>query len=295
MLPRVPEAASLRSLTVNFVAPVAPGAAQAEVDVLRSGKSATQVLATLRQEGAPVAVALGAFGAPRESAISVAATAEAPQLAAPETIEPFPYIAGMTPDFFQHLEMRLADGGFPYSGASTSHMDGWMRFRQAPPTFDIRHFVTLVDCWPPAVVQMLSELKPGSSMTWTLEIVDDVTAEPDTHWAYSVRTDTAEGGYAHTDARVWHPDGGSSRSAGRRSRSSARPGWFGEQPGDELPPLSAPSADEIRPARPDARVVFHSVGVDQRRPLRPVLLEEKATTLPPREAPWRLPPWPPRR
>ncbi len=207
MLPHVPEAASLRSLTVNFVAPVVPGAAQAEVEVLRSGKSATQVLGTLRQEGAPVAVALGAFGAPRESAISVAATAEAPQMAAPETIEPFPYIAGMTPDFFQHLEMRLADGGFPYSGASTSHMDGWMRFRQAPPTFDIRHFVTLVDCWPPAVVQMLSELKPGSSMTWTLEIVDDVTAEPDTHWAYSVRTDVAGGGYGHTDARVWHPDG----------------------------------------------------------------------------------------
>lgn len=207
LLPQVPESASLRSLTVNFVAPVAPGAAQADVEVLRSGKSATQVLGTLRQEGAPVAVALGAFGSPRESAANVAPTAQMPQLPAPESIDPFPYIAGMTPDFFQHVEMRLADGGFPYSGATTSHMDGWMRFREAPPTFDIRHLVTLVDCWPPSVVQMLSELKPGSSMTWTLEIVDDVIAEPDTHWAYAVRTDIAGDGYAHTGAHVWHPDG----------------------------------------------------------------------------------------
>ena len=47
MLPHVPQAASLRSLTVNFVAPVAPGAAQADVEVLRSGKSATQALSLI--------------------------------------------------------------------------------------------------------------------------------------------------------------------------------------------------------------------------------------------------------
>lgn len=207
LLPQVPEGAWLRSLTVNFVAPVAPGEARADVEVLRSGKSATQVLGTLRQEGAPVAVALGAFGSSRESAVRVEPTVTMPQLAAPETIDPFPYIAGMTPDFFQHVEMRLADGGFPYSGSTTSHMDGWMRFRQAPPVFDERHFVTLGDAWPPAVIQMLSQFAPGSSLTWSLEITEDVAAEPDTHWAYAVRTDRAEGGYAHTDARIWHPDG----------------------------------------------------------------------------------------
>ena len=74
LLPQVPEGAWLRSLTVNFVAPVAPGEARADVEVLRSGKSATQVLGTLRQEGAPVAVALGAFGSSRESAVRVEPT-----------------------------------------------------------------------------------------------------------------------------------------------------------------------------------------------------------------------------
>ena len=103
--------------------------------------------------------------------------------------------------------MRLADGGLPFSGAQTSHMSGWMRFREAPPTFDERHFVSIADAWPPAVIQMLPEPAPASSLTWTLEILDDVAAAPDTHWAYGVHTDLARDGYAHTDARIWHPDG----------------------------------------------------------------------------------------
>ena len=39
------------------------------------------------------------------------------------------------------------------------------------------------------------------------EVVVAVTAEPDTHWVYAVHTDHAADGYAHTDARIWHPDG----------------------------------------------------------------------------------------
>ncbi len=197
----------LRSLTVNFVAPVAPGEAVADAQILRAGSSATQGMVLLRQEDKPVAAVLAAFGAPRESTIHVEPKATMPTLPEPETIDPFPYLPGMTPDFFQHIEMRLADGGLPMSGAETSHMTGWMRFRQAPPVFDVRHFVTLADSWPPAVLQMVSTPTPGSSLTWTLELVDDVTAEPDTHWAYAVDTDYAKDGYAHTDARIWHPDG----------------------------------------------------------------------------------------
>ena len=207
---QLPEAAPpLRSLTVNFVAPVAPGEAVADVSILRSGSSATQGMVTLRQGEAVVAVLLGAFGASRESAAVVEPTAVTmPDLPAPEGIEPFPYIAGATPDFFKHVELRLADGGFPFSGADTSHMTGWMRFREAPATFDARHFVSIADAWPPAVIQMFPEPKPASSLTWTLELLDDdVSAAPDTHWAYAVHTDQSRHGYAHTHATIWHPDG----------------------------------------------------------------------------------------
>lgn len=198
----------LRSATVSFVAPVTPGEAEVEATILRAGSTATQGQVLLRQGEAVGAAMLATFGAPRPSAVVVEPTAVTmPDLPDPESIEPFPHVTGMTPDFFAHVELRLADGGFPFSGAGTSHMTGWMRFREAPETFDARHFVTIADAWPPAVIQMLSRPTPASSLTWTLEILDDVTAAPDTHWAYAVHTDQAKNGYANTHAQIWHPDG----------------------------------------------------------------------------------------
>lgn len=197
----------LRSMTVSFVAPVTAGSAGIEARVLRAGSRATQAEAHLVQEGQVGAAMLASFGGERESTVQVTPRVLMPDLPAPDGVEALPHIPGMTPDFFQHVELRLADGGWPYSGAHTSHMQGWMRFREAPPTFDEEHFVSLVDAWPPAVIQMLSTPAPASSLTWTLEILGDITAAPDTHWAYDVRTDHAAHGYAHTEAHVWRPDG----------------------------------------------------------------------------------------
>lgn len=197
----------LRAVTISFVAPVAPGAAEAEATVLRSGSSATQGQVHLRQDGQVVAAMLASFGAPRESSIAVAPTTQLPAFAGPDEALALPHLPGRTPDFFAHLDLRLADGGLPYSGSETSHMRGWMRFRQAPPRFEEEHLVSLVDAWPPAPIQMLDRPRPGSSLTWTLEIVGDVRAEPDAWWAYEVRTDHAADGYAHTHAHVWRPDG----------------------------------------------------------------------------------------
>lgn len=197
----------LRSLTVSFVAPVAPGETQVEATVLRAGRAATQGQALMRQDGQVVAAALASFGTGRPSAVTVAPAEPMPALPDPDGIEAFPHIPGLTPDFFAHVELRLADGGMPYSGAATSHMTGWMRFRETPPTFGEEHFVTLADAWPPAVIQQLTEMAPASSLTWTLELLGDVAVAPDAQWAYDVRTHHAAEGYAHTDARIWRADG----------------------------------------------------------------------------------------
>lgn len=206
---RLPEAGTLplRSATVSFVAPVAPGEAHAEVSILRQGSRATQGQVHLVQEGQVVAAILASFGAERESSISVPPSTPMPPFAGPDEAQALPYVPGVTPDFFAHVDMRLADGGMPYSGAATSHMQGWMRFRQAPPRFGEEHFVSLVDSWPPATIQMLGEPRPASSLTWTIELLEDPSAEPDAWWAYEVRTDHAAHGYGHTHAHVWRPDG----------------------------------------------------------------------------------------
>lgn len=197
----------LRSMTVSFVAPATAGPADLDVSVLRAGSSVTQGQVTMRQDGAVVAVLLASLGAERASTVSVAPSAAYPVLPSPDETTALPHVPGVTPDFFAHVDLRLADGGMPYTTASTSHMLGWMRFREPTPTFGEEHFVSLVDAWPPAVIQMLAQPRPASSLTWTLELVEDVTAEPDEFWAYEVRTDHAGHGYGHTHAHVWRPDG----------------------------------------------------------------------------------------
>lgn len=197
----------LRAVTTSFVAPVAPGSADAEVTVLRSGSSATQGQVHLRQDGQVVAALLGSFGAPRQSGLTIAPAVTMPDLAAPDDALAVPYIPGQTPDFFRHVDLRLAEGGVPYTGSGISHVHGWMRFREAPPRFGEEHLVALVDAWPPAPIQMLTEPRPASTLTWTLEILGDPAAEPDAWWGYDVRTDHAGEGYAHTHAHVWRPDG----------------------------------------------------------------------------------------
>ena len=197
----------LRSMTVSFVGPLEPGEAELQPRILRAGRSAVQGEVLVVQDGDVEAAMLASFGRPRASQVVVDPDAQRSDLTPPEEVSVIPFIEGTSPGFLAHVDLRTADGGWPYSSAGTSHLKGYMRFREAPPVFGEEHFVSLLDAWPPAVIQMLDQPRPASSMTWTLELLDDVAAAPDTFWQYEVRTDQARDGYAHTEAHVWHPDG----------------------------------------------------------------------------------------
>ena len=201
----------LRSLTVSFVAPPAGDEPlQVEARVLRAGTNVTQCQATLLQGETILATGLASFGRHRESAVTVAPAHPMPELVDPETIEPFPYLEGLTPEFFRFVDLRLVSGGLPYTGSETAGMTGWMAFREPPAAFGEEHLVALADAWPPAVIQMLTDFAPASSLTWTLELVTELDAEsaPDGgRFAYEVETDAAGDGYAHTHAMLWRPDG----------------------------------------------------------------------------------------
>ena len=121
----------LRSATVSFVAPALAGAATLTAEVFRQGKSATQAEARLMQDGQVVAVLLASFGQPRESGIQVEPIHVAPEfkVVAPLDVPQMPYIAGMMPEFFQHIDIRWAKGKPPFSGATRPDFAGWMRYR----------------------------------------------------------------------------------------------------------------------------------------------------------------------
>lgn len=194
----------MRSMQVSFVGPVTPDEpATVEAEILREGKAVSQVQGRIMQGGEPRLVALASFGGDRESAVAVESL-PAPDARAVEACQALPYIKGVTPEFTQHIEMRWAFGGFPFSGAGGREMGGWMQFREAPEAITDAHIVALVDSWPPAVLPHLKSPAPASSLSWALDIMHPRPEIKPGDWLlYRATIDQAGSGYGHTQAGIW--------------------------------------------------------------------------------------------
>src|SRR5699024_7362737 len=146
----------------------------------------------MRQDGEVVAVALASFGRHRESALTVAPSHPAPDLGAPDAVEAFPYIEGMTPEFYRFLELRQTGGALPYGGADTSGLTGWCALREQAEGFRAEHLVAIDAARPRAPLQMLCGLAPARSRTRPLQLVEEVnagTVASDVWFAYEVAPD----------------------------------------------------------------------------------------------------------
>lgn len=197
----------LRSFSLSFVAPAAPGPVSLRGEVLREGKSVMQAMVTARQGEQVVAVMLASFGAARESAIMVKAPGLEPMKSSDEAMK-FPFIQGMMPDFLQHFDMRYAAGMPPYSGSSVPDFAGYMRFAETPKAMTTAALICLVDTWPPSVLPMLKGPAAASSLTWTMELLEEPDNRPaDTLWQYAVTTDQCSEGYGQSRAVIADQDG----------------------------------------------------------------------------------------
>ncbi|MFG1495943.1 thioesterase family protein [Saccharospirillum sp. HFRX-1] len=198
----------LRSINISFVGPLATDQDFAfKTEVLRSGKYVTQAEARVIQDGQVCVVLLASFGDRRDSVTRAEASDEMP-FVMPEKPTLFPYITGVTPQFFQHLDMTLLDGGFPFSGSKTSHHGGFMRFKDQPAAWTEAHLIALIDTWPPTLLQQLKKPAPASTLTWNLEFLHPHRPMSSDAWfGYRAVTRQAGEGYGHTDANVWDEHG----------------------------------------------------------------------------------------
>ena len=207
---KVPSGRPVRSLSITFVGPLLMGEAVAfEVEVLREGKSVSQILGRAVQNGAVVAIAQGSFGASRESSVRVEAE-PAPAMKALEDCQELPYLAGITPEFTRFLAMRWGQGGMPFSNTPSRQMGGWVRLRSdvSHDRVSEAHLLALVDAWPPAVLSYLKSHAPGSSLTWTIEFVHPLPSLTTHDWClYQAEIEHALDGYGHIAARLWTKDG----------------------------------------------------------------------------------------
>ncbi|AOS97095.1 hypothetical protein AUP74_01664 [Microbulbifer aggregans] len=210
MSARVSGDASLRSITFSFVAPAEPGDLEVSTAVLRAGKSVTQVEGRALQDGQPVIAALASFGSGRESSVK-ADMAPAPDFPSPDQCPALPDVPGLVPEFTRHFDYRIARGAMPFSGSHVRELGGWVRFRHeetsdAPAA--IGHLLALIDAWPPALLPMLTQPAPASSLTWTIEFMEPLSDMPATEWwQYLAEVEQAADGYGVIGAKLWDSNG----------------------------------------------------------------------------------------
>lgn len=198
----------MRSFNCNFVGPLlVEEPFTIEVEILRQGKSVTQVLARAIQNGQTSVLCQASFGEARESKIKVESV-DTHGMTIPKKPKFLPHIPKVTPSFIRNFDLALDDGKLPFTGSKKSHIHGWMRFKKPPVEYTDAHLICIIDAWPPTILQMLRWPAPASTMCWNVEFIHPhCEFKPQDWFAYQATTRQAADGYVHTEANIWDQQG----------------------------------------------------------------------------------------
>lgn len=209
---------SLRSSTTVFAGQVVPGELEIDVQVLRRGRSAVQVAASVRNAGAEAGASVVAvFGGPRRGPSFV--DVRPPEVPAPldcpryEDSMPAELLALGTPPFWTKVEVRRALGHAPWDdyAPTTSDSASWLRF-QVPPvladgSLDPLGVLTLADRMPGSV----SEKTGPEGPRWyapSADLTVHLLAALRTEWVLAHdRARWADGGWASAETTLWDQQG----------------------------------------------------------------------------------------
>lgn len=198
----------LRSMSTNFVGPLlAKEAFTISVEIIRSGKNVSQIQARAIQNGKVCVLSQFCFAQGRKSKVAVENN-EKHAMTTPSKAKFIPQIPKVTPKFLRHFDLSIEDGGLPFLGSKKSHYFGWMRYTSPPEIMSEAHLISIIDAWPPTVLQMLRLPAPASTVSWNLELVYPHKEILPTDWfAYKAHTRQAADGYGHTEASIWDAHG----------------------------------------------------------------------------------------
>jgi acyl-CoA thioesterase len=202
----IPSDMSLRSVSVSFVAPLNAGEAIVKRRVLRRGGSVIQTCIEITQQDQSMLVMLASFGKHRSSEYFLEGE-DVPSWSSDE-VKTLPK-KGPVPEFTRHFDYQILQGSLPFSRGNLRSLGGQIRFNE-----DVESNVTypellaLIDAWPPVSLTLLSSPAAASSMTWTVEFIDDMRDfKASDWWVYLANIEYAADGYHHIEAKMWRPDG----------------------------------------------------------------------------------------
>jgi len=198
---------SLVTANAIFVAPVPPGAVTVDVEVLRNGRSASQVAADLRVPGVPGPALRvhGVFGAAHDTQL-VHEEVRFPEVPGPhevavpeERANPFGHI-----NFHDQTEWRPVS---PLDDPGKGHFLGWVRMHEGEP--DLLTLAVHGDVLGPAVGRAIGPGAGGFSfMVLSLEIGIRFVRPPVTPWVLQeIEAWHIGDGYATGPARLWDEQG----------------------------------------------------------------------------------------
>ena len=201
----------LRSMMVNFISAAGPGTIEIQCEQLHRGKSSTWAEARVSQAGKLIATVTVFFGKSRDSAITV----DAPQRPEAPSPEQAPEMMGdnnpLAPIFTRNYQMRFALGQAPVSASADSQQGVWMRYRNREEPLGEAQLVAMLDLPPPAVMQMFTEPKPISSISWHIEFLDHLN---DPHsdayrgwWFMHSSAKACADGYSQEHSTLFTPSG----------------------------------------------------------------------------------------
>jgi acyl-CoA thioesterase len=202
----------LRALQTNFVGPVAPGAFQVDVTLLRQGKNVRQVQARVLQADAEGdeqvgGVLLGVFGTGRASSLPALRPEQAKVANDPHQSFKWPYIPELMPAFTQHLDSRHAEGGIPFTGSSEWHSRTHIRLHEREGVDAELQAVLLADAGPTPALAQLKGHAPASSVSWALELRPVEVGDADGFWRMDKDALATGEGYVNEKTLLWTPCG----------------------------------------------------------------------------------------
>jgi len=205
MRTHIPIGVPLRGLQTTFVGPAHAGELQLRTQILRQGKSVTLARCDLIQEGAFIASVIGSYGLSRTSPMTRLPTAIAP--ARPlDDIREVRYVEGISPTFQQYFVHRFAEGGKPGSGGEPRHKV-YVRHRERAPNGEA-HLIAIADAVPSPANIAATRASHGSSLMWTLEVIDhDFDFASDSWWRLDTEVQAAVDGYINETCLVVNPRG----------------------------------------------------------------------------------------
>ena len=196
-----PDLPPLRSAQIAFIGPVV-GDVVVETRLLRRGRTAAFIEATLYCEGKPSTRGLFVFMIRIDSEIDLDQTMKADPIPVDEAV---PVAKHPDPNFFvNNFALRHS---VPKSDERKPEIQRWCCLREREGLHPAVELMAIGDALPPAAMMLAKEFGPISTVNWMVNFLTDQPATKDGWWLTRAEADYARNGTSSQAMQVWNTDG----------------------------------------------------------------------------------------